>query len=267
MLFAILVTRGFVFAQSASPSQQQMHQADQATTTPSRFSNPCIQPAPLFSANDYEGPFNKAVTYFSRKLEIKTIHAPHHSKERKLCGLGLAEKFDLFVSNSFEPVTFVGAGFNSAIAHAENSDPSFGQGMASYGKRYAAALADTTSSDFFHTFVFPALFRQDPRYYRRLEGSAGQRFDHAISHVFVARGDSGKKMFNFSEWVGTVSAVVLANTYHSGNQRGLGAAARRSGISISSDMGFDVLREFWPEVVHKIKLPFRTRDEQPGLQH
>jgi hypothetical protein len=29
-------------------------------------------------------------------------------------------------------------------------------------------------------------------------------------------------------------------------------------------MGFDVLREFWPEVVHKFHLPFRDRDHAPG---
>lgn len=223
---------------------------------------PCVQPARLFSAADYKGPFNKTVAYFSRKLEIKTVHAPHRREKQKLCGLGASDKFDLFVSNTFEPVTFVGAGFNSAIAQAENNDAAFGQGMAGYGKRYGAAFADTASSDFFHTFAFPALFRQDPRYYRQLEGGAGQRFRHAVFHAFVARSDSGQKMFNYSEWFGTVSAAALANTYHPGNRRGAGPMAQRCGISIASDMGFDVLREFWPEIVHKMKLPFRSRDEQ-----
>jgi hypothetical protein len=38
--------------------------------------------------------------------------------------------------------------------------------------------------------------------------------------------------------------------------------ARPPGLSIAWDMGFDVLREFWPEIVHKLKLPFRERDHQ-----
>lgn len=224
---------------------------------------PCVKPAPLFSADDYDGPFNKLVAYFSRKLEIKTVHAPRHRTGRKLCGLNPGDKFDLFWSNSFEPVTFIGAGFNAGIAQAANDDPSFGQGMSGYGLRYGAALADNLSSDFFHTFAFPALFRQDPRYYRRLEGSTEQRFGHAILHVFVARSDTGKRVFNFSEWLATVSSVALANTYHPGNSRGVGPAARRAGIGVGSDAGFDVLREFWPEIVHKMRLPFRNRDDQP----
>jgi hypothetical protein len=34
----------------------------------------CVQPAPLFSAADYEGPLKKLVVYFSRKPEITTVH-------------------------------------------------------------------------------------------------------------------------------------------------------------------------------------------------
>lgn len=178
-----------------------------------------------------------------------------------MCALDAGGKFDLFVSNSFEPVTFVGAGFSAAIAQAENNDAAFGQGLAGYGKRYGVALTDSISSDFFHTFAFPALFRQDPRYYRRLEGSTGERCAHAISHVFVAHSDSGGKMFNFSEWAGTVASIALANTYHPGNKRGFGPAATGVGTSVGTDMGFDLLREFWPEIVHKFRLPFRSRDE------
>lgn len=48
----------------------------------------------------------------------------------------------------------------------------------------------------------------------------------------------------YSQWLGTASAVALANTYHPGNKRGVGRAAERVGFSILQDVGFDVLREF-----------------------
>jgi hypothetical protein len=38
-------------------------------------------------------------------------------------------------------------------------------------------------------------------------------------------------------------------------------AASSVGSNVLQDMGFDVLREFWPEISHKFKLPFR---DQPG---
>jgi hypothetical protein len=149
---------------------------------------------------------------------------------------------------------------DAGFAQAGDDDPSFGQGTAGYAKRYGAALADSVSSGFFHTYLFPVVFRQDPRYYRRLEGTPGARLGHALSHVFVAESDSGRKMFNFSEWLGTTASATLSNAYHPGNSRGVGSVSRGIGISIAGDMGFDVLREFWPEIVHKLKLPFKDRD-------
>jgi len=84
---------------------------------------------------------------------------------------------------------------------------------------------------------------------------------HAVEHVFVTRRENGRHEFNFSEWMGTTSAVSLANLYHPGNKRGFQPAARRVGYSVASDMGFDMLREFWPEIAHKLKLPFRGQRE------
>jgi len=253
-----IVESQIVLSQSGTPppnnlSDQQHSAAETA---------PCIQPAKLYSAEGYEGPLKKIVVYFARKPEIKTIH-PHPRPGLTVCALDASEKFHLFTQDTIEPVTFIGAAFDSGLAQAENNDPSFGQGTAGYAKRYGAALADSVSTGFFHTYLFPVVFRQDPRYYRKLEGSAPGRLGHALSHVFVAESDSGRKTFNFSEWLGTTSSVVLSNTYHPGNSRGIGAASERIGVSIAWDAGFNVLREFWPEVVHRLKLPFKDRDHLP----
>ncbi len=75
----------------------------------------------------------------------------------------------------------------------------------------------------------------------------------------MAHRDDGTRMFNFSEWLGTTSAAVLNNTYHPDTQRGFSATAERVSYSILEDMGFDILREFWPEISHKLKLPFRDQ--------
>ncbi len=247
-----------VLSQSGTPPpsnlSDQQHEAAETSF--------CIQPAKLYSAADYEGPLKKIVVYFARKPEIKTVH-PHSRSGLTLCALDASEKFHLFTQDTIEPVTFIGAAFDAGLAQAEDNDPSFGQGTAGYAKRYGAALTDSVSSGFFHTFLFPVVFRQDPRYYRKLEGKVPARFGHALSHVFVAKSDSGRKAFNFSEWLGTTSSVLLSNSYHPGNSRGVGAASQRIGVSIAWDAGFDTLREFWPEIVHRLKLPFKARDLLP----
>lgn len=246
----------FIYSQTGTAVLENLTDDQKATTDDTR----CMQPAPLFSAADYEGPLKKLVVYFSRKPEIKTVHTSRHPGLR-ICALDATEKFKLFVEDSIEPVTFVGAAFDAGLSQAEDQDASFGQGAIGYGKRYGATIADSVSNEFFHTYFFPVIFKQDPRYYRRLEGNTRKRLEHALSHVFVAQGDSGRKMFNFSEWLGTASTVALSNAYHPDNSRGVGPASGRIGISVAEDMGFDVVREFWPEIVRKLKLPFRQRDQ------
>lgn len=253
-LAILLLMRCSFSLQTSTPSDvQQPSISGVPSATP-----PCISPAPLFSARDYRGPLKRIVWYIARKPEIKTVHAPHVQPGSTICTLDSVQKLDLFVRNNIEPLNFVSSAFDAGLQQAEDVDPTFGQGAAGYGKRFVAGLADRASSDFFHTFLFPVLFRQDPRYYRIGEGTSGhQRFLHALTHVFVARSDSGHDMFNFSEWLGTASAKALSNTYHPGNPRGFAPAATRVIVGVSTDMGVDILREFWPEVVRKFKLPFR----------
>jgi len=263
VFFFILVMAYRVDAlQSGAAGSPQNPSAGTSSSTP----DPCIKPAPLFPMEEYNGPLKKMVWYFARKPEIKTVHAPEHREAgQTICPLSPRGKFHLFVRNTVEPVNFMANAFDAGIQQAQDVDPTFGQGAAGYGKRYAAGMADRASSDFFHTFLFPVIFRQDPRYYRLGEGNSGQRrFGHALTHVFVARNDSGGSMFNYSEWLGTASAKALSNTYHPGNTRGFGSAAERVVTSVGSDVGFDVLREFWPEVVRKFKLPFRIEAPRPS---
>jgi hypothetical protein len=216
----------------------------------------CLQPAPMVRLKDYDGPFKKLVGTFARPLERKTVHPPHYTGA-KLCTLGLKDKFVLFVRDSFDPVTFLGSGFNAGIDQAENTDPRYGQGAEGYGRRFGADYGGQATSRFFKDFAYPSIFSEDPRYYRLARGSAGRRLIHAMGHAVVAHRDNGERMLNFSEWLGTASAAVVSNTYHPDNQRGFSPAAERVGYGVLQDMGFDVLREFWPEISRKFKLPFR----------
>ena len=218
---------------------------------------PCVQPPPMVRLEDYDGPLKKVVGTFARPLERKSVHPPEYKPGAKLCTLTLKGKFRLFVQDSLDPVTFLGAAFDAGLDQAQDADPSYGQGAEGYAQRFGANYAGDASSRFFKDFAYPWLFSEDPRYYRLAHGSGTRRFFHAMEHAVVAHRDDGTRMFNFTEWLGTTSAVVLSNTYHPDSRRGFAPTAERVSFSILQDMGFDVLREFWPEISRKLKLPFR----------
>jgi hypothetical protein len=222
---------------------------------------PCVQPQPMVTLQDYNGPLKKVVGLFTQQLERKSVHPMRYKPGLKLCSLELKDKFFLFGRDSFDPVIFLISGFNAGISQAENNDQAFGQGAAGYGKRFGASFTDQATSMFFKDFAYPTIFNEDPRYYRLAHASSKKRFLHAIEHVVVAHNDNGNRMFNFSEWLGTASAISLSNVYHPGNERGFAPSAEALGFSVLSDMGFDTLREFWPEIAHKFKLPFRVEPE------
>ena len=58
-------------------------------------------------------------------------------------------------------------------------------------------------------------------------------------------------MFNYSEWLEHYRRE-LSNLYHP-EEHGLGDTAARVGYSFAFDVGYDVLREFWPEITRKLK--------------
>jgi hypothetical protein len=257
-VLAALTWAGTSFAQESQTPKLLAQPVPSQDAAISNAVVPCVQPQPMVRLEDYNGPLKKTVGLFTQQLERKSVHPTHYKPGVKLCSLELKDKFFLFVRDSFDPATFLISGFNAGLSQAENNDPTFGQGIAGYSKRFGASYADQATFRFFKDFAYPSMFHEDPRYYRLIYGSNRKRFLHAIEHAFVAHRDNGNHMFNFSEWLGTTSAISLGNVYHPGNERGFAPSAEAVGFSVLTDMGYDELREFWPEISRKFRLPFRA---------
>ncbi|HTV60527.1 MAG TPA: hypothetical protein VMJ93_16760 [Verrucomicrobiae bacterium] len=233
-------------------------QQEQAVLNPQ---GACLQPAPGIEWQEYNGPLAKTVGLFARKLDRPTVESANFKPGNVFCTLTVKGKFLLFVGETLDPVTFITAAFSGGIDQAENNDPQFGQGAAGYGKRFSADFADQASGYFFGSFLYPTIFREDPRYYRLGRGGTGHRLFHAVAHIVVAHGDQGGRMPNYADWFATVSTASLSNLYHPGNRRGFDATAESVGWGFASQAGFLVLREFWPEIARKFKLPFRGEQQ------
>jgi hypothetical protein len=218
---------------------------------------PCAKFVEPFDVDDYNGPLSRIVARFSQRVESSTVHVPRHSSGLRPCSMDASDKFRLFVQNSVDPVNFMSAAWNAGTAQLSHEDAADGQGVSGYSKRYSAAIIGSVAGDFFGTFLYPSIFHQDPRYYRMTHGPVKARLGHALVHRFIAQSDSGKRMLNYSEWFSVTSSSALGNLYHSDNRRGFGPTANHVGVSVGNDIAWDVLREFWPEITRKFRLPFR----------
>jgi hypothetical protein len=229
---------------------------------------PCVQPPPPVTWRDYKGPFAKTVAVFAQRLERRSVGPgaqphPHYKPGVLLCTLETKDKFWLFVRDSTDPVAFINATWNAGVSQVQDTQPTFGRGFNGYLDRFGGKMAGQTSSNFFKDFVYPTVFEEDPRYYRLGAGSTKRRIFHAMSHVVIAHNENGNRMFNFSEWLGDATVTVLSNTYLPDNRRGVAPVAESMASGMTYDMGYDILREFWPEIAKTFHLPFRDQSESP----
>jgi len=159
--------------------------------------------------------------------------------------LTVAEKFAIARHDSLDPGAFLLAGFFAGKGQATGQNPSFGQGAEGFAKRYVASYADWTIGYHMTEGVFPSLLRQDPRYFRKGSGGTWSRLKHAVGHTFVARSDSGRKTFNWSEVGGDATAVAISQAYYP-DGRTPGAAAGKLGVYLGMATASNILKEFWP---------------------
>ena len=160
-------------------------------------------------------------------------------------------KWRLFVKQTADPFTFVGAAFTSGLGQATDSFHDYGQGWAGYGKRFGAASADSVDGSLWGGFIFPVMFKQDPRYFRLGEGSMKHRIGYAMSRVVVTRTDSGHRAFNFSEILGNLVAGGIANTYYPAADRGAALTFERAGVVTGLGTLGKIGQEFLPDIDRK----------------
>lgn len=167
--------------------------------------------------------------------------------------LTAGEKFKLITRSSFDPAQFAWYGLISAIGQAENSEPAYGQGWGAYGKRYATSMADGVIEGYMTSGVFPAVLKQDPRYFVLGKGGFWHRTEYALSRLIITRSDSGNAVFNASEIFGSASAAAISTYgYHPANDKTFANAASVWGTQIGYDGLAYVVKEFWPDIRGKI---------------
>ena len=158
-----------------------------------------------------------------------------------------AEKFKMAAADSFDRGTFVLAALFGGEAQLTTATPSFGHGIKGYGRYYAASWTDFVVGDFMTEAVYPALLRQDPRYFRRGTGSGWARLEYAVGQIFWTHTDAGGTQFNFSEIVGNATAVTIGNAYYTDNRTVSNNLSKLS-IQIGVDMAGNILKEFSPDL-------------------
>jgi hypothetical protein len=175
-------------------------------------------------------------------------------EKREPTSLTAGEKFKLGLRDSFDPYAYPAAGIFAGIAMAQNQTKSFGQGAAGFGRYYGTAFADQTIGNMMSESVFPVMLHQDPRYFPMSKAGGGfwRRVRYSVSREWITRTDSGKNAFNYSELGGNAVATAISNAYYPSENRTASNNAYKWGQQIALDAFFNVLKEFWPDMRHRL---------------
>ncbi len=177
--------------------------------------------------------------------------------------LSAGQKTRLAVHATLDPFNVVGAFVLAGVSEVQDTDQGYHWGPAGYFKRVGANYLDVVDGTMLAGAVYPILLHQDPRFFRQGTGTIGSRVRHALFAAVIARGDNGKRQFNFSNVLGNYTAGALSNLYYPPETRGTEHTLVNGSVVVAEGSLGNIGLEFAPDVAAWLQ---RRRHPLPTAQ-
>jgi hypothetical protein len=184
--------------------------------------------------------------------------------------LSPGQKMNLSLHSAIDPFAFASAFLEAGYHEADNDLKGFPWGPKGFFERSGVAYLDTFDGDILATGVFPIVFRQDPRYFRRGYGTIKSRIFYSLSTNFIAKNDyNGKWGPNYGNILGNLATGELSNLYYPAGNSSAGLAVTTAAIQILEGAGGSIFNEFWPDLSRRYlhKDPTHGLDAQVRAQY
>jgi hypothetical protein len=177
--------------------------------------------------------------------------------------LSSKQKFALAWKSSVDPVTFAASGLIAGIEQAGDQFNGYGQGAGGFAKRFGASYGDSFIGTMLGGAVFPAMLKQDPRYFYKGTGSTRSRILYALGNAVVCKGDNGRWQMNYSGILGSLAAGGISNLYYPAKDRnGVGLTFENTLLGIAGSGIANLFQEF---LVRKLTPHTRSPQLQNNL--
>jgi hypothetical protein len=160
------------------------------------------------------------------------------------------KRFHLYVVSAAGPVPVLGEAVGAAIGQWENSPKEWGQGWRAYGERFGSNLAYNGVRQTI-TYGTSVVFREDNRYFASGKHGFWPRTGYAVLSTVTARHPDGNRTFSVSSVTGVVGASAISSIWGPGSFKGIGNIGKNAGISFAVTAGFNIVREFVSDVLHR----------------
>lgn len=196
-------------------------------------------------AGAQQSPIEKAVDGLESYLNMagsKTAKDFHPLTQR--------EHTELYLRSLVNPWGFAKAAMSAGLDQAHNKPEEWGQGWGPYGQRYANiegqyAVQKTV------TFLISSPLHEDNRYFGSGKHGFWPRLGYAMSSSVLARDDDGKRHISVSQIGGVAAGAFVARLWLPPSQNNASDAAVSFGITMATNVGTSVVKEFLPDLVRR----------------
>ncbi len=160
------------------------------------------------------------------------------------------ERLKRYLKDTVDPIAFLRSGASAGFGQLRDRPKEWGEGAEGFGRRFASSYAEHLT---YSTLVFglSSLLHEDNRYLPSQETTTSRRIRYALESSVLARHDDGTRHVSISKLTAFVGAAFISRTWQPHSSRGVGGAISNVGTTMGVAAGFDVLREFLPDLLHR----------------
>jgi hypothetical protein len=166
--------------------------------------------------------------------------------------LTASERLRLYLKGAFGPSSIVKAAVAGGIGQWSGTPKEWGGGAEAFGERVGNSYAKHVIRETLQYGASAAL-REDNRYIRSTDTGFWRRSKHAIGSTFLARNDAGQQHFAYSRLGSAAGSAFISRIWQPRSSTTAGDGAVTFGITMATDIGFNMFREFGPGIRNRFK--------------
>src|SRR4051794_6403046 len=158
------------------------------------------------------------------------------------------ERVQLYLKSLVNPVSILSSSVSAGIGQWRDRPEEWGQGGEGFGRRFASSFAGHIVRQSI-TLGVSSVLHEDNRFVRMGPGnSTTSRIRHALVTTFQARHDDGSWHVSYSKIAGLTGSAFISRAWQPPSSDGWGGAASSIGVNTAVGAGFQVAREFLPDL-------------------
>ena len=173
--------------------------------------------------------------------------------------LSQKERGKLYLDSMVNPLGYIKVAASAGIDQWEDKPEEWGQGASGYGKRFGDIFGQYAIQ---RTVRYGAasVLHEDNRYFNSGKKGFWPRTGYALASGVLARHDDGRRRVSISQIGGVAAGAFLSRLWQPPSRSSAGDGAESFGVTMATNIGFGVAKEFLPDVARAI---FHRRKKTP----